>query len=102
MHDIESLVGKLTSDSQVAAEKWFGKPCINVNWKAFVVKFGPDLAFKLNAEAHTSALSIAGAKLFDPRGAGAPFKEWVQIPAAQASHWLEFAYAAKEYVSRLG
>jgi hypothetical protein len=102
MHDFESLVEKMISDPQVTAAKWFGKPCINVNRKAFVVKFGPALAFKLTAEAHTSTLSIAGAKLFDPRGAGAPFKEWVQIPAAQASHWFEFANAAKEYVSRLG
>lgn len=101
MHDFKSLVENLTSDPQVAAAKWFGKPCINVNRKAFVVKFGPDLAFKLTEDAHTSALGIAGAKLFDPRGAGKPFKEWVQIPAAQASHWLEYANAAKDYVSML-
>ncbi len=99
MHDFSSLIEKLTSDPQVQAAKWFGKPCINVSGKAFVVKFGPDLAFKLTADHHSSALQIDGAKLFDPRGAGKPFKEWVQIPAAQASQWFTYAVAAKEYVS---
>ena len=99
MHDFESLVEKLTADPQVEAAKWFGKPCINVNGKAFVVKFGPDLAFKLTGDHHSSALQVDGAKLFDPRGAGKPFKEWVQIPAEQASHWLAYANTAKEYVN---
>jgi len=98
MSDFESLVEKLTSDPQVVQAKWFGKPCINVNGKAFVVKFGSDLAFKLLADDHSNALSVEGAKLFDPRGKGKPFKEWVQIPVAQASTWFEYANAAKEYV----
>jgi type I restriction-modification system DNA methylase subunit len=86
-------------DPQVVQAKWFGKPCINVNGKAFVVKFGPDLAFKLAGDDHRQALQIEGAKLFDPRGKGNPFKEWVQVPAAQASTWLEIAKAAKAFVS---
>jgi len=97
--DFESLVTELSSDPDVLQAKWFGKPCINVNGKAFVVKFGRDLAFKLTGEDHANALSIEGAKLFDPRGKGNPFKEWVQIPAEQSSHWAKYSVAAKTFVS---
>ena len=72
MSEIESLVEELSSDPQVVQAKWFGKPCINVNGKAFVVEFGHDLVFKLGGEDHSKALSIEGAKLFDPRGKGNP------------------------------
>ena len=99
MSEIESLVEELSSDPQIVQAKWFGKPCINVIGKAFVVEFGQDLAFKLGGEVHSKALSIEGAKLFDPRGKGNPFKEWVQIPGAQAATWLDFATAAKAFVS---
>ncbi len=97
--DFESLVEELTSDPEVVQAKWFGKPCINVSGKAFVVKFGRDLAFKLTGDDHANALDVEGAKLFDPRGKGKPFKEWVQIPVARASTWVEFAEAAKKFVS---
>ena len=97
--DFEKLVEELSADPEVVQAKWFGKPCINVNGKAFVVKFGRDLAFKLTGDDHANALSIEGAKLFDPRGKGKPFKEWVQIPVAQSSKWLEYAEAAKKFVS---
>ena len=99
MNDFESLVEELSSDPQVVRAKWFGKPCIHVNGKAFVVQFGPDLSFKFAGEDHSKALSIEGAKIFDPRGKGNPFKEWGQIPGAQAARWLEFATAAKAFVS---
>ncbi len=99
MSEFETLVENLSADPQVVQAKWFGKPCINVNGKAFVVKFGRDLAFKLSGEDHSHALNIEEAKLFDPRGKGKPFKEWVQVPASQASEWQKLANAAKDFVS---
>ena len=99
--NFESLIEEFSSNDQVVEAKWFGKPCLKVDGKAFVVKFGRDLAFKLTGEAHSEALNIEGAKLFDPRGKGSPFKEWVQVPSAQSSTWPDLAAQAYEYVNGL-
>ena len=53
---------------------------------------------KLASDAHSNALSLDGAQLFDPSGKGRPMKEWVQLPYEYADRWGEFAKAAVEYV----
>ena len=98
---LDGLAESYAADSSVVKAKWFGKPCLNVNGKAFVVQFGDDLAFKLTGPDHSSALEIEGAKLFDPRGKGNAFKEWVQVPASKASEWPQLAENALRYVSEL-
>jgi hypothetical protein len=98
---LEILAEKFSGNPKVVEAKWFGKPCLKVDGKAFAVKFGRDLAFKLTGDAHSEALKIEGAKLFDPRGKGSPFKEWVQVPIAQSSTWLGLAEKAYDYVNGL-
>jgi hypothetical protein len=97
--NFETLVEQFSGD--VAEAKWFGKPCLNVGGKAFAVKFGRDMAFKLTGDDHSQALGVEGAKLFDPRGKGKAFKEWVQIPASQSDTWHEYAEKARAFVSSL-
>lgn len=80
-----------------AAGQLFGKPCYKRNGKAFVCFFQQQMVFKLPGEAHTAALSLDGARLFDPSGKGRPMKEWVQVPYAYHEHWAGFAEAAWEY-----
>jgi hypothetical protein len=96
---LHEIAAQFSPDQNVAVAKWFGKPCINVGKKTFVILWGRDLAFKLAGPNHADALQIAGAHLFDPRGRGSPMKEWVQIPAAQAPAWGSFAKLAFEYVT---
>lgn len=69
----------------------FGKPCFKVNKKAFVCFFQDEMVFKLEGEAHTEALSLAGSKLFDPSGKGRPMKAWVQVSILHSNKWLDFA-----------
>ena len=92
------IASQFSPEQNVAVGKWFGKPCINVGKKTFVILWGRDLVFKLAGQSHTEALQIAGARLFDPRGRGNPMKEWVQIPADHAAVWGRFAKQAYEYV----
>ena len=98
---LEILAEKFSDNPQVVESKWFGKLSLKVDGKAFVVKFGRDLAFKLTGDAHSEAVKIEGAKLFDPRGKGSPFKEWVQVRSAQSSTWPGLAAQAFEYVNGL-
>ena len=98
---LDELAAQFKTETNVATGKWFGKPCINANGKSFVVLFRGELAFKLSGEAHSEALQLEGASLWDPRGKGHPMKEWVQIPAAHSSTWSRFASSAHTYVASL-
>jgi hypothetical protein len=95
---LNEMAAGLGPEQAVAPGKWFGKPCLTVGGKVFAVLWSGDMAFKLTREAHSKALQVEGAHLFDPRGKGHPMKEWVQIPAAQSTQWSHFARLACEYV----
>lgn len=76
----------------------FGKPCFKINKKAFLCFFQNEMVFKLTGDAHSDALSLDGAQLFDPSGKKRPMKEWVQVPYDYHDKWKEFAKAALKYV----
>ena len=78
----------------------FGKPCFKVNGKAFVCFFKDEMVFKLTADVHLEALSLAGAQLFDPSGKKRAMKEWVQVPFEHKKKWAKYAKAAIEYVGQ--
>jgi hypothetical protein len=95
---LQEIASRFSPEAGVSVGKWFGKPCIQIGKKVFVILWGRDLAFKLADESHANGLKVAGAHLFDPRGRGNPMKEWVQIPAEQSSEWDKFAKLAYEYI----
>jgi hypothetical protein len=76
----------------------FGKPCFKINGKAFISFFENEMVFKLTGDDHKKALSLEGARLFDPSGKKRPMKEWVQVPGAHAGEWAKLAKAAAKYV----
>lgn len=79
----------------------FGKPCFKINGKAFIAFYENSLVCKLTGNAHTEALSLNNAHLFDPSGKGRPMKEWVQIPYEHHEQWQGFAGSAKAYVASM-
>jgi TfoX/Sxy family transcriptional regulator of competence genes len=85
----------------VARAPMFGMPTLKVNGKAFAGLSEGEMTFKLDSQARQAALAIEGARFFDPMGMGRPMKEWVQVPAAQSSKWLELAGQAYSYVATL-
>ena len=87
-------------DTSVKPGKLFGSPCIKTNSKAFATFNHGDLVVKLMGKSHAHALSLAGAKLFDP-GMGRAMKEWVQVPFTHAAEWPDLAADALEYVTAL-
>ena len=56
------------------------------------------MVFKLGGAAHSRALGLAGAHLFDPMG-GRPMKEWLVFPVENATQWLTLARDAQAYVA---
>jgi len=83
----------------VSSSQMFGVPCLKYGGKPFAT-FHPDaMTFKLRPPEHAAALALPGAHLFDPSGAGRPMKEWVEVPAAHAARWPEFAREALHYLA---
>jgi hypothetical protein len=96
---LNGIAAEFDPEQAVTVGKWFGTPCLKVQGKVFAALAEGDMAFKLAGEAHSEALQIEGAHLFDPRGRGRPMREWVQIPAAHRSTWVRFARLACAYVA---
>ena len=75
----------------------FGMPCLK-RGRRVVCGFprGEEaMVFRLlEPEAHTRALALPGAHLFDPSGRGEPFRAWVVVPAGHADAWEGLAHAA--------
>lgn len=78
------------------ASQMFGKKCYKMEGKAFTCFFQECMVFKLAGEDHAKALSLPGAKLFDPSGKGRPMKAWVQLPFETQATWQGFAQSALE------
>ena len=95
------IASRLSSRSNVVIGQMFGKSCVKVNGKAFLSFFKGCMIFKLTDDAHSIALSLDGACLWDPSGKGRPMKEWVEIPDAHSSQWDKFADLAYDYVYSL-
>jgi hypothetical protein len=83
----------------VSSSKMFGMPCLKYGGKAFAGFHQNAMTFKLRQPDHAAALALPGAHLFDPSGAGRPMREWVEVPAAHAARWAEFAREALHYLT---
>jgi hypothetical protein len=79
----------------------FGARSLTLEGTAFACLKSDQLAVKLGAGtvAHTEALTIDGASLFDPSGKGRPFKDWVAVPSAQSDEWGRLAEAGLDALS---
>ena len=96
--DYEELVDLLlTRHDGVQRSQMMGMPCVKRGGKlalGFVRSEGA-LVFKLeDDEERESALALDGTHLFDPSGAGRPFREWVVVPPVHAAEWERLAEAA--------
>ena len=72
----------------------FGMPIFLVGRKAFGGPRRGGMVFKLSGAAHTTALGLDGAHLFDPGDRGRPMKQWVVVPIAHRERYEVLARAA--------
>jgi len=97
--DYDALVEELVETSSAKSGQMFGMPCLKYQGKFFAgyAEKAETMVFKLTGEAHSQALALEGARLFDPSGMGRPMKEWVEVPHEHASRWGELAREALDY-----
>ena len=78
----------------------FGKRGMTADGKVIACFLDDSMAFKLGASTaeHTTALDLSGAELWDPSGAGRPFKDWVRVPQEHKDTWGRFAELALHHI----
>ena len=90
-----ALLDELSSERDVVKASMFGMPGIKRRGgKAFCGLYGDDMIFKLEGKDHARAMSLKGARLFEPM-AGRPMKAWVQIPPDHEAQYADLARAAE-------
>jgi len=94
----DEIARRLASRPGISLGKMFGMPSILFRGKAFSGYSQGEMVFKLTGADHRHALSLAGARLFDPSGRNRPMKEWIQVPAANLKEWEMLAMAALRYL----
>lgn len=94
----DAVADELTAVSPAVRGMMFGMPCLKQNGKAFAGYYKGAMVFKLSGAAHTRALALAGAALFEPMS-GRPMKEWVVVPVEHGAQWLALARDAQGYVA---
>ena len=88
----DALVAEITTrHPDIRLSSMFGMPCLKRENGKVVAGSWKDggITVKLPDETQReAALALAGAALFDP-GMGRVMREWVHVPAAQSSRWLD-------------
>jgi len=102
MTDSEKLFHEIASALPNTKEgKMFGALCIKVpGGKAVAMLWKNDMIFKLDEKSLKEALSLDGAKLFEPMD-NRPMREWVQLSFDYSDRWQEFAEKALKYVENI-
>lgn len=82
--------------------RMFGALCLKAvnNGKAFVMLWKGYMIFKLTGDDLQNALSLDGAKIFEP-AEGRPMGGWVQLDDAYINEWESLALQAYNYVKVL-
>jgi hypothetical protein len=93
------LIGKQIKGATCG--KMFGHISYGIGKRPFFFLEGHDVVFKLKDELNKEAMSLKGAKFFDPRALGNKTKSnWVQLPFTQKDHWEFYAKEAFKLVSK--
>ena len=91
----DGLVNDLKGELDIVGVSMFGMPSMKRRGgKAFAGLYGEDMVFKLEGEAHATALALEGSHLFEPM-AGRPMKAWVQVPPTHETQWADLARKAE-------
>ena len=98
----EDLFHKIAGEfADVKEGKMFGALCIKApNGKAGVMFWKDHIIFKLEGDELKNALSLKGAKLFDPMG-NRPMGGWVQLSYDHSKKWKGLAKKSMDFVKSL-
>lgn len=99
--NFDGICQALAFKKDVSSGNLFGKPCIKLATKAFAAFQHDEMVFKLDGAQQKEILSLKGAHLWDPSGAGRPMKEWTCLPIAHGRLWPDLAEKALVHARKL-
>ena len=99
MTKAEEFFNELSKEiSGVKPSKMFGAACMKTpNGKSAAMFWKDNIVVKLRDSDFEHALSLNGAKLFEPME-GRPMKEWVQIPFKYKNIWKDYVILSRDIV----
>jgi len=89
-----SLVDELLADADVREGRMMGNPALMLGRTMFAGLFRDELIVKIGRDRVADLIAADRAQVFDPSGAGRPFKDWAQVPEPP-DDWLALAEEAK-------
>jgi len=89
-------IGELLTDKKRSS--MFGIPCYKVGRKPFIMFYDNEIVCKLIGQAHSEAMILKGATLFNPKRNTKPMENWVRIPFLYSEKWKYFSKIAYEFV----
>jgi hypothetical protein len=102
MTNVEVFFKELTGQIEsIKPGKMFGALCMKTpNGKSAAMIWKDQLVVKLKGNFLDEALSLTGAKIFEPME-GRQMKEWVQIPFMHKDRWKEYTLLSIKSVKDL-
>lgn len=95
----DAMAQALEGVEDVTRGKLFGHPSLQVNGKAFALRYHDDLVFKLGRGRVDDLLAThPEAVRFDPSGKGRAMKDWLHVPLSLGVDWLAWAESARKFV----
>jgi hypothetical protein len=79
---------------EAKADFLYGRPCASANNRAFIVFIVDHMAFRLHGRALLQALTLKGAKAWDPLGRYPDRVEWAIVPPEHFLRWDRLAIEA--------
>jgi hypothetical protein len=93
---LDNLADELAGEGVIRGTL-FGKQCLKLHGKAFLCAFHDAMVFKLDSDSLEGAMSLEGARRFDPSASGRAMREWVEVPPDHAAAWRGLAHDALQY-----
>ncbi|MFN3195566.1 MAG: hypothetical protein ACE364_06445 [Chlorobiota bacterium] len=90
--EFDRINKKLSATHNTADGLMFGKRCLKVGRKAFVVLYNDSLVFKIGADAIAKFCDDnPKAGNWNPKGKGNGMKNWLEVPQKYSGEWENLA-----------
>lgn len=98
--EFDNINNKLAETHGSTDGLMFGKRCLKIGKKAFMVLYHDSLVFKIGAEDLAKFCDeYPEAHNWNPKGKGNGMKDWIQVPPKYSQKWDELALKSLKFTT---